>query len=69
MVAVGGILVMPVNDQLLQIRRTDVNSWSVNSVLPVSFASLVLPRQDFAEDAVLRKLILHESNHFCWNCY
>ena len=47
---------MPVNDQLLQIKRNDANSWTVNSVLPVSFASLVVPREDLAVDApVLRK--------------
>lgn len=40
---VGGILVMPLNDQLLQITRTGVNSWETESILPVSFASLVLP--------------------------
>ncbi len=55
LVEIGGILVMPVNDELLQIRRTDESSWSVNRVLPVSFASLVLPSQEFAEDTFLRK--------------
>lgn len=54
LVEVGGILVMPVNDELLQIRRNDENSWTINRVLPVSFASLVLPQQEFAEDTVLR---------------
>lgn len=54
LVDIGGILVMPVNDELLQIRRTDKNSWSVNRVLPVSFSSLVLPQQEFIEDTVLR---------------
>lgn len=55
LVEIGGILVMPVNDELLQIRRIDENSWSVNRVLPVSFASLVLPQPEFVEDTTLRK--------------
>lgn len=55
LVAVGGILVMPVNDQLLQIKRISNSQWEVNAVLPVSFASLVLPRE-VSEDTVLRKL-------------
>ena len=50
---VGGILVMPMNDQLLQIRRIEENQWAVNSVLPVSFATL-LPPQEILEDVILR---------------
>ena len=52
---IGGILVMPMNDQLLQIRRVEENGWTINSVLSVSFASLLLPAQDIAEDTTLRK--------------
>lgn len=57
LLAVGGILVMPVNDQLLQMKRIDGKSWEVKSVLPVSFASLVVPPEDLADDAqaTLRK--------------
>ena len=41
LIKVGGILVMPINDQLLQIyRKSDVN-WESKAVLPVSFASLI----------------------------
>ncbi|KAF8781917.1 Protein-L-isoaspartate O-methyltransferase like protein [Argiope bruennichi] len=43
LVRVGGILVMPLNDHLLQIKRTGQTTYEVKSVLPVSFASLVLP--------------------------
>ncbi|CAL1285755.1 unnamed protein product [Larinioides sclopetarius] len=43
LVRVGGILVMPLNDHLLQIKRTSQTTYEVRSVLPVSFASLVLP--------------------------
>lgn len=56
LVEVGGILVMPMNDQLLQIRRLGENSWDENSVLPVSFASLVLPPPG-GEDVVLRNFV------------
>lgn len=54
---VGGILVMPMNDQLLQVRRKTETLWTTNSVLSVSFASLLLPRQDSEQDLILRKLI------------
>lgn len=40
---VGGILVMPLNDQLLQITRTSETNWEVHCLLPVSFATLVCP--------------------------
>lgn len=46
---------MPVNDELLQIRRDDEKLWTTNRVLPVSFASLVVPQQELSEDALLRK--------------
>uniref|UniRef100_A0A6P7FGF4 Uncharacterized protein LOC114327769 isoform X2 n=1 Tax=Diabrotica virgifera virgifera TaxID=50390 RepID=A0A6P7FGF4_DIAVI len=38
---VGGILVMPLNDQLMQIKRTSSTNWETTSLLPVSFASLL----------------------------
>ncbi|XP_013790922.2 protein-L-isoaspartate O-methyltransferase domain-containing protein 1-like [Limulus polyphemus] len=40
---VGGILVMPLNDQLVQIRRVSHNRWETVRLLPVSFASLIIP--------------------------
>ncbi|XP_064486623.1 protein-L-isoaspartate O-methyltransferase domain-containing protein 1-like [Ornithodoros turicata] len=42
-VKIGGILVMPFNDQLVQVRRTGENSWQDRNILPVSFAMLVQP--------------------------
>lgn len=45
LIKVGGILVMPLNEQLLQISRTSDTTWDVKSVLPVSFASLLVPDQ------------------------
>lgn len=39
----GGILVMPLNDQLVKITRKGPSSWDVESLLPVSFSSLVMP--------------------------
>ncbi|KAL0272915.1 UNVERIFIED_CONTAM: hypothetical protein PYX00_005729 [Menopon gallinae] len=41
LIKVGGILVMPINDQLLQIYRISDTNWETKSVLPVSFASLI----------------------------
>ncbi|CAG9833977.1 unnamed protein product [Diabrotica balteata] len=38
---VGGILVMPLNDQLMQIKRSSTTYWETTSLLPVSFASLI----------------------------
>lgn len=43
LIKIGGILVMPLNDQLLQVRRVDETEWVTRSVLPVSFATLVSP--------------------------
>ncbi|CAG9861923.1 unnamed protein product [Phyllotreta striolata] len=40
---VGGILVMPLNEQLVQFKRTCTDHWEARSLLPVSFASLVQP--------------------------
>ncbi|KAK7118659.1 hypothetical protein R3I94_022226 [Phoxinus phoxinus] len=38
---VGGILVMPIEDQLTQITRTGQSSWESKNILAVSFAPLV----------------------------
>ncbi|CAH1115477.1 unnamed protein product [Psylliodes chrysocephalus] len=46
---VGGILVMPLNDQLMQIKRTSLTNWEVRSLLPVSFASLVQPAEGYQD--------------------
>ncbi|XP_005112060.1 uncharacterized protein LOC101852524 [Aplysia californica] len=43
MIKISGILVVPVGDQLLKIRRLSETEFTSESVLPVSFASLVLP--------------------------
>ncbi|XP_014205274.1 protein-L-isoaspartate O-methyltransferase domain-containing protein 1-like [Copidosoma floridanum] len=42
-VKVGGILVMPYNDFLVKTKRIDENTWEQVSLLPVSFATLVVP--------------------------
>ncbi|XP_011698416.1 PREDICTED: protein-L-isoaspartate O-methyltransferase domain-containing protein 1-like [Wasmannia auropunctata] len=42
-VRVGGVLVMPYKDQLLRLHRVDENTWLQNTMLPVSFATLVVP--------------------------
>ncbi|KAI4880358.1 hypothetical protein NFI96_001237 [Prochilodus magdalenae] len=41
MLKVGGILVMPIEDQLTQITRTGQSSWESKNILAVSFAPLV----------------------------
>lgn len=46
LVAVGGILVMPCNDQLLQLRRTAADTWDACPLLGVTFATLVPPLSD-----------------------
>ncbi|XP_067677709.1 protein-L-isoaspartate O-methyltransferase domain-containing protein 1-like [Haliotis asinina] len=46
LINVGGVLVMPLNDQLLQIRRTSETTWETKNILPVSFATLVSPSKE-----------------------
>lgn len=43
MLNIGGILVMPIEDQLTQITRTGQNTWESKNILAVSFAPLVQP--------------------------
>ncbi|CAH1991419.1 unnamed protein product [Acanthoscelides obtectus] len=40
---VGGILVMPLHDQLLQVKRKSESNWVTKNLLPVSFASIIQP--------------------------
>ncbi|XP_028659339.2 protein-L-isoaspartate O-methyltransferase domain-containing protein 1 [Erpetoichthys calabaricus] len=42
---VGGILVMPIEDQLTQITRTGQSTWETKNILAVSFAPLVQPNR------------------------
>ncbi|XP_038057790.1 protein-L-isoaspartate O-methyltransferase domain-containing protein 2-like [Patiria miniata] len=46
---VGGILVMPLEDQLKKIIRTSQAEWETKNVLPVSFAPLILPSKTEGE--------------------
>ncbi|KAG0718710.1 Protein-L-isoaspartate O-methyltransferase domain-containing protein 1 [Chionoecetes opilio] len=39
----GGVLVMPINDQLVKMTRHGPDAWETESLLPVSFSSLVMP--------------------------
>lgn len=39
----GGVLVMPINDQLVKMTRSGPDTWETVSLLPVSFSSLVMP--------------------------
>lgn len=43
LIKVGGILVIPLKDRLLRIRRVSKKVWDTRSVLPVAFANLVEP--------------------------
>ncbi|CAD5111904.1 unnamed protein product [Dimorphilus gyrociliatus] len=43
---VGGILIMPLNDNLVRIVRKSENEFSRTDILPVSFASLIQPEND-----------------------
>ncbi|KAF7990419.1 hypothetical protein HCN44_000224 [Aphidius gifuensis] len=45
-VKIGGILVMPYKDHLLRIERIDEDNWKHKAMLPVSFATLILPKID-----------------------
>lgn len=46
---VGGILVIPINEHLLQIKRKSENEWTSKTLLPVSFASLIQPQEGCQE--------------------
>ncbi|XP_077497426.1 protein-L-isoaspartate O-methyltransferase domain-containing protein 1-like isoform X3 [Amblyomma americanum] len=46
---IGGMLVMPCNDQLVQVKRSGEDAWLEKNILPVSFASLVLPQKGCPE--------------------
>lgn len=64
LIKVGGVLVMPLNDQLLQIRRVTETEWSSRNVLPVSFATLVTPckeKSDIVDLPDCQVLMLQEA--------
>ncbi|EFN82098.1 protein-L-isoaspartate O-methyltransferase domain-containing protein 1 [Harpegnathos saltator] len=42
-VRVGGILVMPYRDNLVRVERVNKNTWMHYTMLPVSFANLIVP--------------------------
>ncbi|XP_015178456.1 PREDICTED: protein-L-isoaspartate O-methyltransferase domain-containing protein 1-like [Polistes dominula] len=45
-VKIGGILVMPFKEHLLRIQRVDENAWTHHTMLPVSFAPLIIPTSE-----------------------
>ncbi|KAH1016996.1 hypothetical protein HUJ05_007734, partial [Dendroctonus ponderosae] len=45
----GGILVLPLNDQLMRFKRESVCQWEEKFLIPVSFASLVRPTKGFQD--------------------
>ncbi|GBP56830.1 Protein-L-isoaspartate O-methyltransferase domain-containing protein 1 [Eumeta japonica] len=52
LVKVGGILVMPLMDSLVQVRRVTQSSWVSRTLLSVSFAQLKVPTKEDTEDLV-----------------
>ncbi|KPJ07363.1 Protein-L-isoaspartate O-methyltransferase domain-containing protein 1 [Papilio machaon] len=51
LIRIGGILVMPLNDTLVQVRRVGAREWVTRSLLNVSFAPLQLPNEDDGTEA------------------
>lgn len=49
---VGGLLVMPLNDTLVQVRRLGENEWVSRCLLNVSFATLRVPTAEEATQLV-----------------
>ncbi|WAR23656.1 PCMD1-like protein [Mya arenaria] len=49
---IGGILVMPLNDRLIQAKRVSETEWDIINKLPVSFATLVSPSPDTPPDLI-----------------
>ncbi|KAJ0180225.1 hypothetical protein K1T71_003629 [Dendrolimus kikuchii] len=52
LIKVGGILVMPLNDSLVQIRHDTAEEWSTQNILNVSFATLKAPTEEEATDFI-----------------
>lgn len=52
LIKVGGVLVMPLNERLIQAKRTGEAEWEVKNILPVSFATLVVPPRDNPPDFI-----------------
>ncbi|XP_029644721.1 dentin sialophosphoprotein [Octopus sinensis] len=50
LISIGGILVMPLKEQLVQTCRVSEISWETKIVLPVSFASLIMPTKSQASN-------------------
>jgi len=55
LIKVGGILVMPLDEQLVQVVRKSETEWKPKNVLAVTFASLILPK-DSDSFVKLRKI-------------
>ncbi|XP_026742895.1 uncharacterized protein LOC113504677 [Trichoplusia ni] len=52
LIKVGGVLVMPLNDNLVQIKRNGVDEWSSRNLLNVSFATLKIPTHEEAGEII-----------------
>ncbi|KAL4236916.1 Protein-L-isoaspartate O-methyltransferase domain-containing protein 1 [Mactra antiquata] len=49
---IGGVLVMPLNDRLIQAKRISETEWDITNKLPVSFATLVTPSNDAPQELI-----------------
>lgn len=52
LIKVGGILVMPLNDNLIQVKRVSPTEWTTKNLLHVSFASLKVPTKEESTEHV-----------------
>lgn len=52
LIKVGGVLVMPLSDKLMQVKRLSETEWDMKSMLPVSFATLVEPQRGVKMDMI-----------------
>ncbi|KAI8435418.1 hypothetical protein MSG28_003725 [Choristoneura fumiferana] len=52
LIKIGGILVMPLNDNLVQVKRVGDAEWTSKNLLNVTFASLRIPDQQEAAELV-----------------
>lgn len=52
LIKVGGVLVMPLNDNLVQMKRVTVDHWVSRNLLNVSFATLRIPTKEEALELI-----------------
>lgn len=69
LVKVGGILIMPIRDNLVKYKRINETEWEENCLLPVQFASLIEPEKTEITDSIIEipsePYTLQELSRFC----